>query len=62
VAFVISTRFDLIRGYQITPALDIFARFCPETQVTLVITAPLAEVAVFAWVLLQARIILRDID
>jgi hypothetical protein len=58
----ISTRFDLIGRYPVTPALGILARFCLKAQIAPVIAAPLAEVAVFAWVLLQAPIILRDID
>jgi hypothetical protein len=58
----LSTRFDLTGRYPCIPALGILARFCLKTQATPVITAPLAAVAVFAWMLLQAPIILRDID
>jgi hypothetical protein len=51
-----------IKGDDVKPGHVIFARFCLKTQIAPVIAAPLAEVAVFAWVLLQAPIILRDID
>jgi hypothetical protein len=58
----ISTRFDLIGKNLTILVLGILARFCLiKTQITPVIAAPLAEEAVFAWVLLQAAII-RDID
>jgi hypothetical protein len=58
----LSTRFDLIWRYHGILALGILARFCLKTQVTPVVAAPLAAVAVFAWMLLQSPIILRDID
>jgi hypothetical protein len=51
-----------IKGDDVKPGQCIFARFCLKAQVASVIAAPLAEVAVFAWVLLQSPIILRDID
>jgi hypothetical protein len=51
-----------IKGDDVNPGHGIFARFCLKAQVAPVIAAPLAEVAVFAWVLLQAPILLRDID
>jgi hypothetical protein len=51
-----------IKGDDINPGHWIFARFCLKAQVAPVIAAPLAEIAVFAWVLFQAPIILWDID
>jgi hypothetical protein len=51
-----------IKGDDINAGHCIFAGFCLKAQVAPVIAAPLAEVAVLAWVLLQAPIILRDID
>jgi hypothetical protein len=51
-----------IKGDDVNPGHFIFTRFRLKTQIAPVIAAPLTEVAVFAWVLLQAPIILRDID
>jgi hypothetical protein len=58
----LSTRLDLIWRYPGIPALGILARFCLKTQVTPVVAAPLAAVAVFAWMLFQSSVILGDID
>jgi hypothetical protein len=51
-----------IKGDDIHHSGCIFTRFCLQAQIASVIAAPLAEVAVLAWVLFQAPIILRDID
>jgi hypothetical protein len=51
-----------IKGDDVNPGCYLFARFCLKTQVTPGIAAPLAEIAVFTWVLFQASILLRDID
>jgi hypothetical protein len=56
-----SMMFYGIKGDDITPGHGIFARFCPKAQVASVIAAPLAGVAVYAWVFFQDTIILRDI-
>jgi hypothetical protein len=57
-----STRFDGIKGDDVNLPDGIFARFCLKTQIASVIAAPLAGVAVLAWVLFQAAIVLWDID
>ena len=47
----ISTVFYGIKSYDINLSGCIVTRFCLEAQVAPVIAAPLAGVAVFAWVL-----------